>query len=556
MEQGATDLNVLYHRIAHPEETSAVPWPDEAAAGQARFLAGLEAMHRAGALHDFEPSKQDYIGRHGSDPLLLVQGPPGTGKSYGTAFALFSRLQGALAADQEYRVLVSCKTHAATDELLRNLIKVRALLAELQAAQPGLFAEYFDARLLDVPIFRQESPNAAPQGAIVLEKYDRDSLLQLTLTDHLLLAATPGGVYRIIKNACGKQMLGHHFIDCLVLDEASQMNLPEAIMAALPLRPGGQIIVVGDHRQMPPIIKHNWENEPRRSFQQFRAYSSLYETVRSLAKTGTGPSCAQHPKGFSSKLDLSPFPPVPVIQFAESFRLHAVMAEFLRQEIYRHDGIEFFSRKQDILPSLPIADDFVAAVLRPECPLVVVVHDEDQSQTRNEFEQALITPIIAALSDPGQYALDAADGLGVVVPHRAQRAALQTAFPSLAIFDADGFSLGRSAIDTVERFQGGERTVILVSATESNRAYLLASSEFLLDPRRLTVALSRAKQKLILVASRSIFELFSAEEETFANSQLWKNLVRETGVVPVWVGERERRRITVLAFIHQRLKGS
>ena len=36
----------------------------------------------------------------------------------------------------------------------------------------------------------------------------------------------------------------------------------------------------------------------------------------------------------------------------------------------------------------------------------------------------------------------------------------------------------KSAIDTVERFQGGERTVIMVSATESDRAYLLASSKF------------------------------------------------------------------------------
>jgi superfamily I DNA and/or RNA helicase len=46
---------------------------------------------------------------------------------------------------------------------------------------------------------------------------------------------------------------------------------------------------------------------------------------------------------------------------------------------------------------------------------------------------------------------------------------------------------------------------------------LLASSEFLLDPRCLTVALSRAKQKLILVTSRSILTAFRAEEETFAN---------------------------------------
>ncbi|HSH83339.1 MAG TPA: hypothetical protein VLA19_32810, partial [Herpetosiphonaceae bacterium] len=86
---------------------------------------------------------------------------------------------------------------------------------------------------------------------------------------------------------------------------------------------------------------------------------------------------------------------------------------------------------------------------------------------------------------------------------------------------------------------------ILVSATESDRGYLLATDEFLLDPRRLTVALSRAKRKMVLVAARSVFELFSADEETFANSQLWKNLLRRTCTVKLWEGERDGVRVEV-----------
>jgi superfamily I DNA and/or RNA helicase len=103
----------------------------------------------------------------------------------------------------------------------------------------------------------------------------------------------------------------------------------------------------------------------------------------------------------------------------------------------------------------------------------------------------------------------------------------------------------RSAIDTIERFQGGERTVILVSATESDRAYLLASAGFLLDPRRLTVALSRAKQKMILVASRSIVSLFSPDEETFANALMWKNLLLRTCSTLLWEGDRSGKRVAV-----------
>ena len=65
----------------------------------------------------------------------------------------------------------------------------------------------------------------------------------------------------------------------------------------------------------------------------------------------------------------------------------------------------------------------------------------------------------------------------------------------------------------------------------------MASSEFLLGPRRLTVALSRAKRKMILVASRSIFSLFSTDEETFTNSLLWQNLLRTCSTL-LWEGDR------------------
>ncbi|MDF3018285.1 MAG: superfamily helicase, partial [Thermomicrobiales bacterium] len=192
-------------------------------------------------------------------------------------------------------------------------------------------------------------------------------------------------------------------------------------------------------------------------------------------------------------------------------------------------------------------DDFLAAVLTPEHPLVVVVHDEAESQVRNRFEQQLIAPILEllALADPAGYGLGPEEGLGVVVPHRAQRADLQERVPALTVIDPATGAVTLSAVDTVERFQGGERTVILVGATESDREYLLASSQFLLDPRRLTVALSRAKRKMVLVAARSVFELFSADEETFANSQLWKNLLRRTCTVSLWNGEREGRRVEV-----------
>jgi hypothetical protein len=166
---------------------------------------------------------------------------------------------------------------------------------------------------------------------------------------------------------------------------------------------------------------------------------------------------------------------------------------------------------------------------------------------QNPVERKLITPVLDALATipivighdgRPRNGLDPYEGLGVVVPHRAQRAAFIEHVASVTEIDPDSGAVTMSAVDTVERFQGDERQVVVYTATESDPQYLVAASKFLMDPRRLTVALSRAKSKIIVVASRSVFGIFSADEETFANAQLWKNLLRETCTVPLWSGTR------------------
>src|SRR6185369_10184076 len=117
-------------------------------------------------LHDFEASKREFIGQHARTPVLLVQGPPGTGKSYSTAFAVFARLQGAMKEKRPCRVFLSCKTHAATDVLLKNMQEVREKLRELRATDTKLFGKHFDARLLDVPLYRVAPKDLPPEGVV------------------------------------------------------------------------------------------------------------------------------------------------------------------------------------------------------------------------------------------------------------------------------------------------------------------------------------------------------------------------------------------------------
>jgi superfamily I DNA and/or RNA helicase len=290
-----------------------------------------------------------------------------------------------------------------------------------------------------------------------------------------------------------------HF-DLLVIDEASQLSLPAAVLAGAALKPDGQAIVVGDHRQMPPILAHAWEHEPRRGAQDARIFASTFESLRD--------------RGF------------PSVGLDRSFRLHRMHAEFLEEHVYADDRVGFHSARDDLLPACPRLRGYVAAALTPGYPVVVVEHTEHDSLKRNDTEIAILAPIIDAARN--QLGLDAENGFGVVVPRRAQRAALRELF-------ADAAAAG--AIDTVERFQGGERDLIIVSATASDHEFVLAEARFLLNPNRLNVAFSRPRKKLIVIGSTTIFRLVPPDMEVFEHALLWKRLRYEFSAETLWVGE-------------------
>ncbi|HEX6608249.1 MAG TPA: DEAD/DEAH box helicase, partial [Chloroflexia bacterium] len=347
-----------------------------------------------------------------------------------------------------------------------------------------------------------DSTDPLPPGVRSIDPFAGAGLLSADQPDSVLvLGGTPGGLYNLIRRQAGGTLdWTIKWFDLLVIDEASQMSLPEAVLAGAFLRADGQAIVVGDHRQMPPILAHTWKRERSRAALDYEPQRSLFESLKDI-------NC-------------------PIVGLDESFRLHRVHAAFLAQHIYHADGIAFHSRRQDLLQILPgRVDPYVAAALDPAYPVIVIEHDEAASQQLNPVEIALAEPLIRACTEDLQ--LNARDGLGVVVPHRAQKAALGRAFPALAT---------AQAIDTVERFQGGEREVILVSTTASEPGYLLTEAEFLFNRNRLNVAISRPRRKLIVLAARNVFRLLTDDPDLFEHILLWKFLRYQHTDTLLWEG--------------------
>jgi hypothetical protein len=326
------------------------------------------------------------------------------------------------------------------------------------------------------------------------------------------LGGTPGGLYRLLKQgaARGRQLdWSDAYFDLVVVDEASQMNLAEALTAAAFLRDDGQFLAVGDHRQMPPILQHAWDQASRRDLARARPHLSLFASLLELGFARTA-------------LD-------------ESFRLPAEVAAFLHRHVYAHDGIAFHSKNRQRLPAVELAGGWPHHALAPEHPIILIEHNDDSSQQTNTCEALVIEAL--AQTAIAQLRLDAHTGLGIVVPYRAQKALLQTRLPSLA-----------GAVDMVERFQGGERELIIVSATVSDLAYAQSESDFLLEPRRLTVAVSRPKRKLIVLASQALCTLIPADLDDYERGALWKHLRHGCASPPLWTGEYGGYRLRVLAI--------
>ena len=116
---------------------------------------------------------------------------------------------------------------------------------------------------------------------------------------------------------------------------------------------------------------------------------------------------------------------------------------------------------------------------------------------RNSLEATIVATIVSL-----QKSFFPEISLGVMAPYRAQVDLLTTKL-----------SLGPAVVNTVDQFQGRDRDVIVYSCTRSSERSSDSSKDILNDMRRLNVAITRAKMKLVFIGNRRV--LTKRYESTF-----------------------------------------
>jgi hypothetical protein len=189
-----------------------------------------------------------------------------------------------------------------------------------------------------------------------------------------------------------------------------------------------------------------------------------------------------------------------------------------------------------------------SALLDPDRPGTCFVYPEGRSSQWNQFEADAVAALIAALhgrlSNQLGFERDPATGqvrarsqiaysdvefweqaIGVVTPHRAQQGLVIARLQQ--IFGSTGVSpeLIRGAVDTVERFQGQQRDVIIATFALGDPDAIQSEDEFLLSLNRFNVMASRARAKLIVLVTQEIVDHLSSDLDTLHGSRLLKLFV-------------------------------
>jgi hypothetical protein len=467
-----------------------------------------------------KPEQRKFIERmFGPEQIVLLQGPPGTGKTETLQLAVLTHI--AAHQGSRCRVLMVAPTHKAIHEFVTKLARTWRAYSK-QGGQD----------LADLQIHRVLSSHSASAKPIDGIKYlnyneDEEALTELkncltnqdklvsdsALSSPLILCVTPPGMYGLMKKIGeGEPPWGEGYFDLLAVDEASMMRLPELILSGAFLSKKAQILVAGDHRQLPPIQAHNWEKEDRRTIEEMASFLSAQDFLRLLRQEDLG---IEH-------VECKNVADIPADRLCETHRCHQVVAEFLREWVYQKDGIDFRSDQKQTLPFVNAATEALKVALAPQNVLVLVIHDEAESFQSNLIEAKIVDAL--ARSVP-------AESLGIVTPHNAQRGLMKNMLSN---------GCENVPVNTVERYQGGEADFIIISSTVSDPDYVRGESDFLLNMNRLNVAISRMKKKIVIVASKSIFQFMPQDARDYDKALLWRGIAQTVEFTanshPQWSG--------------------
>jgi superfamily I DNA and/or RNA helicase len=401
--------------------------------------------------------------------VAIIHGPPGTGKTTTVVEVVRQAVR------RGEKVLVCAPSNLAVDNLLERLLafgEEAVRLGHPARVLPQLREHTLDLMVDAHPDMRQARKFAKEAFALFRQaskwtrakpepgaRRDMRQEARALLADARKLEAQ--AVERILDAApilCStttgldSEVIGQRRFDLLVLDEACQSTEPGCW---IPLLRAGRVVLAGDHCQLPPTVLS--VEAARQGFGV-----SLQERL-----------AACHGDSVTRLLTVQ-------------YRMHEQIMDFSSAEFYGGLLQADERVRQHRLCDLP----GVTAGLLTEMPVQFIDtagagYDEelepDGESRLNPQEADLVARKVRALLEAGVPARD----IAVIAPYAAQVRRLRRLLPVVGL-----------EIDSVDGFQGREKEAVVLSLVRSNGE---GEVGFLADERRMNVALTRARRKLLVV---------------------------------------------------------
>ena len=398
---------------------------------------------------------------------LLIHGPPGTGKT-----SVIAEIVKRYCA-QGQRVMLAAFTNQAVDNMLKRL----------DAEGVHDFMRLGSTRNVDSAIADRLLNRLVEQNVRSVETLAvvQDLLRSVPIVASTTATWSSDRYNPPTFNGTGENKENASFqFDVAILDEAGQLTVP-AILGAL--RFAKRFILVGDEKQLPPLV-----------LSKEASVAGLSESLFSILKFRD----YGYTKNISSCISLK-----------VQYRMNKWISHFASKVFYDGQLIPHASVANSLLEEMPSTRTrteekvSIALVIDPMSPLVFldVPGNQERAKTSNA-EAVAVREVVAVLLARGISEQE----IGIIAPYRAQVANLRR-----HLFKDDE-KIGWEAlaydtqlsVDTVDRFQGGERSVIIMSfATTITPEADSQLRNHLTNPNRLNVALTRAQKKLILVGNAS-----------------------------------------------------
>ena len=457
------------------------------ASAAAQPRTGGIALNGNGSTFNLTPSQSEAWRTVAGSRVTAVWGPPGTGKTHFLA-AIILGLGAAHPGRRGHgcRVLISAMTHAAINNLLRKIV---SLAKELDQPIPVM------GKVGGMEMDEDGSVEAIKQTEI-------DGWLQAHRT--VVLGSTVWGLAKSVGR-----------FDVVVIDEASQMKVPDAALAIERVRDGGRLVAAGDHHQLGPILAGAYPDPPD-------GEPTLHGSAFNLLRDGCSRSG------------------VPVCQLLENWRMCDVLTEAARPLYgpgYRCATVEVASRRLRLRRR---RSSFVGTCMAPDAPLVVVTLEGVEATNVNRVEAELVSELALALREDmvGVEGDDAfwKERLFIVSPHHAQIHAIRRVLAHHREWTAPPF------VDTVDKMQGQEADAVLVSYGVADPEYAAMEADFIYAYNRLNVAITRARAKSIVFFAKALLD---ATPEVLDSPSVALGLAYMRGLVQLAHRHGRRRRFDV-----------